>query len=47
MNPECLLVAAPSVDFHAFTIACQQVLGYSPLRLPTLRRAICRRRNGF
>ena len=32
MNPECLLIATPSVDFSAFTGVCQQVLGYSPSR---------------
>ena len=31
MNPECLLITTPSVDFSAFTGLCQQVLGYSPV----------------
>jgi len=32
MNPECLLITMPAVDFRTFTGVCQQVLGYSPLR---------------
>ncbi len=30
MNPECLLIAAPSINFGAFTSVCETVLGYSP-----------------
>ena len=32
MNPECLLINTPKIDFPAFTGACLQVLGYSPMR---------------
>ena len=32
MNPECLLITTPAVNFRTFTGACLQVLGYSPLR---------------
>ena len=28
MNPECLLISAPSVNFDALTSACETVLGY-------------------
>jgi hypothetical protein len=32
MNPECLLITTPAVNFRAFLSACLQVLGYSPAR---------------
>jgi hypothetical protein len=32
MNPECLLLTTPSVNFNAFSGVCMQVLGYSPSR---------------
>ena len=32
MNPECLLISTPQIDFSALTGVCLQVLGYSPLR---------------
>ena len=31
-DPEVLLISAPSVDFDTFTGACQETMGYSPLR---------------